>query len=186
MTDDPVTGGGGRRDQDLPPAQGERFVRGLKIGIADGIEHDVGALAAGEFAHARRDVGRGGIDDFDGRIGVAFVCFVPAHHADHPRAVPARDLYRRLPDLAVDAHDQHGLACLGDAGAPQAFHRGDKGHADAGGLLPGNARGLLHHGVGLDHEMRGMGAVTANAEIAGRAEHLAPDPPRRPSITTPA
>ena len=54
-----------RGDQDLPPAQGQRFVRRLKVGIADGVEDDVGALAAGEFAHARRDVGRGGVDDLD-------------------------------------------------------------------------------------------------------------------------
>ena len=118
------------------PRSAERFVRGLEIGIADRVEHDVGALAAGEFAHARRDIGRGGVDDLDLRIGMALIRLGPAHHADHARAVPARDLHRRLPDLAVDAHHQHGLARLGNAGAAQAFHRGDEGHADAGGLFP--------------------------------------------------
>jgi hypothetical protein len=89
--------------------------------------------------------------------------------------------HRRLPDLAVDAHHEHGLARFGDAGAAQAFHRGDERHADAGGLLPGNAGGFLHDSLGFDHEMRGVGAVAANAEIAGGAEHLAPDPSRRPA-----
>src|SRR5207245_9670169 len=121
----------------------------------------------------------GGVDDIDGRIGMALIRLALAHDADHARAVPARDLHRRLPDLAVDAHDQHGLAGLRDAGAAQAFHGGDERHADAGGLLPGNALRLLHHRFRLDHEVRGMGAVAADAEIAGRAEHLAPDPARR-------
>ena len=47
-----------RGDQDLTPAQRQRLVRRLKIGIADGVEHDVGALAAGEFANPRGDIGR--------------------------------------------------------------------------------------------------------------------------------
>src|SRR4029078_5349989 len=114
---------------------------------ADRVEHNVGALAAGEFAHARCDIGSGGVDDFQFRIGVAFISLVPTHHADHASTVPARDLYSGLPDLAVDAHDEHGLARFGNAGATQAFHRGDEGHADPGGLLPGNTRGPLHHGM---------------------------------------
>src|SRR5438046_10160533 len=52
-----------RSDQDLPPAQRQRFVRGLEIGIADSVEDDVGAPTAGEFAHACRDVSYGGVDD---------------------------------------------------------------------------------------------------------------------------
>ena len=51
---DAVDGG----DQNLASAQGERFVRGLEIGIADGIEHDVGAVAAGQFTRARCDIRR--------------------------------------------------------------------------------------------------------------------------------
>ena len=139
-----------RGDQDLPPAQCQRFVRGLEIGIADRVEHDVGALAAGKFAHMRRDVGCGGIDDLDRRIGMALIRLGPAHDPDHARTVPARDLRHRLPDLAVDAHHQHGLPRFRDAGAAHAFHRGDEGHADAGGLVPGNRPGLVDDGLGLN------------------------------------
>ena len=67
---------------------------------------------------------------------MAFIRLGLAHDADHARAVPGRDLYRRLPDLAADAHDKHGLPRFRDAGAAQAFHRGDEGHADAGRLFP--------------------------------------------------
>jgi hypothetical protein len=34
---------------------------------------------------------------------------------------------------------------------------------------------LLHHGIGLDGQMRGVGAVAPDPEIARRAEHLAAD-----------
>src|SRR5437773_2778208 len=97
---------------------------------------------------------------------MALIRLALAQDADHARAVPARDLHRRLPDLAVDAHDQHDLAALRNAGTTQAFHGGDEGHADASSLLPGNALRLLHHRFRLDHEARGMGAVAADAEIA--------------------
>ena len=51
-------------------------MRRLKIGIADGVEDDIGALAAGEFAHARGDVGRGSVDHLDLDIGVTFIGLV--------------------------------------------------------------------------------------------------------------
>ncbi len=71
----------------------------------------------------------------------------------------SRDLHRRLPDLAVDAHDQHGLARLRNAGAAQALHRRDKGNADAGGLLQAKALWVSTHcNVGLG-QVRGIGAV---------------------------
>ena len=54
-----------RGDQDLTPTQRERFVRRLKIGIADGIEDDVGALAVGEFADPRGNVACGSVDHLD-------------------------------------------------------------------------------------------------------------------------
>ena len=167
-----------RGDQDLAAAQRQRFVRGLKIGIADGVVDDVGALAAGEFAHARGDIDGGSVDHLDLRVGMSLIRLAPARHADGAGAVPGRDLHGGLPDLAVDAHDQHGIARLRHAGAAQAFHRGDEGNADAGRLLPRNRFRLFDHGLALDHQMRGMGAVAADAEIAGGAEHLAADPVR--------
>src|SRR5229473_2008194 len=86
-----------RGDQDLTSPHGQRLVRRLKIGIADGVEHDVGALAFRELAHAGCDVRCRCVDDFDFCIGVAFIGLALAHHADHARAVPAR----RKPSIAV-------------------------------------------------------------------------------------
>jgi len=51
---DAVDGG----DQDLASAQRQRLVRGVKIGIADGVEHDVRAVAGGQLAHPRRHIAR--------------------------------------------------------------------------------------------------------------------------------
>ena len=110
---------------------------------------------------------------------MSLIGLVLAHHADHARPVPARDLHRGLADLAVDAHHQHGLAGHRDSGAPKTFHRGDEGHADAGRLFPGNAVRLVDDRLELDGQMRRMCAVAANAEIAGGAEYLAPDRARR-------
>jgi len=165
-----------RGDQDLPPPQCQRLVRRLKIGIADGIEHDVGALAVRQLANARRDISRGGVDHVNPGIGVTLVGLACAHHTDHARAVPARDLHRGLPDLAVNAHHQHRLVLAWHAGAAKAFHRRDKGNADPGGLIPRQVFRFFHDSIGFNREMRGMGAVAPDAEIARRAEHVAPDP----------
>ena len=127
-----------RGDQDLPAAQRQRLVRRLEIGIADGVVDDVGALAEVSSRTRAATSVAGSIDHLDRRIGVAFICFGLAHHADDARAAPGRDLHGGLADLAVDAHHEHGFVRLRQAGAAQAFHRRDKGHADAGGLFPGN------------------------------------------------
>jgi len=111
---------------------------------------------------------------------MALICFRLAHHADDARALPGRDLHRRLTDLAVDAEHQHRFAGLWNAGAAKALHGGDEGHADAGGPLPGHGLRLVHHRVRFDDEMAGVSAVTADAEVAGGAEHLAADRTRRP------
>jgi hypothetical protein len=151
-------------------------VRGLEIGVADGVVDDVGALPRRQLTHARGDIGGGGIDHLDRRTRIALIRFALADDADRARAVPCCDLHRGLAYLAVDAHHQHGFACFRHAGAAQAFHRGDKGHADAGRLFPGNRARLVDDRLRLDHEVRGMGAVATNAEIAGRAEHVAAHP----------
>ena len=165
-----------RRDQDLPSPQRQRGMRRLKIGIADGVEDDVGALPRGEFADARGDIRHRGIDDFDMGIGVALIGLALAHHADHARAAPACDLHGGLAYLAIDAHHQHGLVLVGHAGAPETFHRGDEGNPDPGGLLPRQIFRLRYHRIGFNSKMRGMGAVAPDPEIARRAEHLASDP----------
>src|ERR1700733_2509314 len=104
----PLDGG----DQDLTPPQRQRSMRRLKIRIADGVEHDVGALAAREFANPRGNIGRGSVDHLDLRGGVAFIGLILARHADHARAVPACDLRYGLPDLAIDAHHQQRLVLV--------------------------------------------------------------------------
>src|ERR1700680_2217928 len=100
-----------------------------------------------------------------------------ARHADHARAVPARDLHRGLADFAVDAHHQHGLAAFGHPGTAKSFDRGDKGNADACGLFPRNAFRLVHHRVGLDGKVGGVGAVAADPEVTRWTHHFAADRP---------
>ena len=97
---------------------------------------------------------------------MAVIGFVLARHTDHARAAPACDLRRSLPDLAVDAHHQHGLGLGRHSGAAQAFHGRDKGNADAGGFIPGETSRLLHHRIGFDGKMRGVGAVAPDPEVA--------------------
>ena len=46
--------------------------------------------------------------------------------------------------------------------------------------------GFATQAVGLDHEMGGVRAIAADAEIAGGAEHLAADQVGRPLHDTPA
>ena len=166
--------------------QRQRFVRGLEIGIANRVEHDVGALAAGQFANACRDIGGGSVDHLDRRIGVTFIGLAPADDADDAGAVPARDLRHRPTDLAVDAQDQHGVVRLRNAGAAEAFHRGDEGPADAGGSFPRKILGLFDQRLGLD--------IRCVAWVPSRRMPRSPDEPNTsrptqsagPSITTPA
>src|SRR5665213_1242797 len=172
---DPLDGG----DQDLASPQCQRLVRRLEIGIADGVEYDIGALAVGEFADTRHNIRSRCVDDCNAGVGVTLIRFVLAHHADHARAIPSCDLHCGLPYLAVDPHYQHGLARSRDSGAPETLHRGDEGNADPGSLLPRQIFRLFHHGFGLDGEMRAVGTVAPDPEITRRAEHLATDPTRR-------
>ena len=90
------------------------------------------------------------------------------------------------PTLPLTPMTSTRLAGLRHAGAAQTFHRGDEGNADAGRLLPRNRLRFFDHGLALDHQMRGVGAVASDAEIAGGAEHLAPIQSAGPSTTTPA
>jgi hypothetical protein len=80
-----------------------------------------------------------------------------------------------LADLAVDPQHQHRIAGLWHARAPEALHCGHEGHADPGRFSQGDAGRLLDNRISFDHEVGGMGAVTADAEVAGRAEHLLAD-----------
>ena len=162
-------------NQDLASPQGQRFMRRLKIGIADRVEHDVGALAIGELADACCNIRARRVDHVDFGTGVALIGFVLAHHADRARALPARDLYRGLTDLAVDTHHQHGFVLVGHSGAAKAFHRGDERNANAGRLLPRQVLWFLDHRIGFNNKMRGVGAVAPDPKVARRAEYLTAD-----------
>ena len=136
-------------------------------------------LPFGQFAHPRGDVGGGRIDDLDRPVGMALVSLVLADDADHPCAAPGRKLRRGLADLAVQPHDQNGVLRRRHAGAAKSLDRGHERHADAGGFFHRDGSGFLDQRRRLDNQMRRVGAVAADAEIAGRAEHLAADPFRR-------
>ena len=115
------------------------------------------------------------IDHLDGPIGMSRVSLRLARHADHARAAPARDLHGGLSDLAGHAEYQHRLVPVRHPRAPKAFDRRDERHADPGGFSPRQVLWFLDDRVGLDNEMRGMGAVAPDSEIAGRSEHFAAD-----------
>ena len=169
-----------RSDQDLPAAERQRAMRRLEIWIAHRVEHDVGALAAGQLPHARGDAGGGRVDDFYRPVGMALVSLVLADDADHSCAAPGRKLRRGLADLAIQSHDHDGVLCSRHAGAAKSLDRGHERHADAGGLFHRDGSGLFDQSRRLDNKMRRVGAVAADAEISGRAEHFTACPFGRP------
>src|SRR5262249_50395013 len=105
---------------------------GYVIWVSDGIEHDVGAAPFGKLLDARRDIIRRGVDHGNRRASVSGIRLGLAHHADDTRAAPSRDLGGGLPDFAVDAHDEHGLAAFRHARAAETFDGGHEWDADAG------------------------------------------------------
>src|SRR6476660_8653004 len=106
---------------------------------------------------------------------MAFVRLGFAHHADDARAAPRRDLRRRLSDLAIDAQNENGLAASRKAGARKTLGGGNERHANSRRLLERHALRLWHKRFGLDDKMARMGAVAADAEIAGGAEDFRAD-----------
>jgi len=112
---DPVDGG----DQNLTPAQGQRFVRPPeKYGSPTVLKTMSAPLPP---VNSRTRVATSAFDasiTSTSELAVAFVRFAFAHHADHTRAVPGGDLHRGLPDLAVDTHHQPVSPCL-------AYRRGE-------------------------------------------------------------
>src|SRR5712664_1387891 len=101
-----------RGDQDLAPFFRKGSICIVEVGVTDCVEDDIGAITVGQFAYSCCNVGRGGIDDLDRRVGVPFIRLVLSGHTDDFRALPRRQLHRRLADLSVDAHDEDVFAWL--------------------------------------------------------------------------
>jgi hypothetical protein len=159
----------------MRPPLAERGGTSGVIGRPDRIEDDVGAASVGQLAHPLGDVGARGVDDIDRAAGMARIGLVAAHRPDDPRAQHGRDLGGRLPDLAVDAQDQHCLAACRHAGPQETLPGGDEGHADRAGLHHGQPRRLGAHGIGLHHHVGCVRPVATDAEIAARSPDLRTD-----------
>ncbi len=168
------------RDEDHAAEDRQRLPADVVVGLADRVEDDVRALAAGQRADAGRHILALRVDDLGCDLRRTGETLVAAHHADDPRAPPGGDLGGCLADLAVEAEDQHRLARLRHSTPAEAFLRGHEGHADPRRLVERNAGRLLDERLGLDDEMGRMRAVAADAEIAGGAEDGAAQPFGRP------
>src|SRR5258705_2514852 len=163
-------------DQDLPAGKRQRSVRRIEVGIANRVEHDVGTAAVGQLPDPGRNIPGARIDDLDRSVGVAFISLVLAHDADHFCSAPAGKLGGRLADLAVKSNDKNGLVRTGHPGPAKAFQRRDERHPDPRRLFHRYILRLFHQRRRFDDKMRRMRAVTADAEIARRAEDLAAQP----------
>ena len=114
-----------------------------------------------------------------GALPVPGIGFGAAGGAEHAGAAPGRDLCRGLPHLAVDAHDENHLAGMREPHAAEALGGSGEWDANPGRFLHSDAGRFGQQGGGLYQQVRGMGAVLPDAEVAGGAEHDLPDKLRR-------
>ncbi len=124
-------------------AAGDPLGRGqadAQRGAADGLQHQVGAVAAGQPQHLGGEVRTAGVEDVVGPEGPHGLVLGRCGGGDDRGAVVPGHRHRGLAGRARRGVDQHGLPGGDAAQGPERGQRGRPAHDQAQGLLRGPAR----------------------------------------------